>query len=390
MPLGRRLAYFSPLLLALVFLATLPLFLRMDFVTLFTKIIIFALLAMSLDLIFGYSGLWCFGQAGLFGAAAYTVAILIKADVTSFWVVAPCAVGVAVVTAALFGVFGLRSREIYFMLITFAFGQLIYVGVYTTTKYTGGSNGLANIPLPDLGFGPPLSSRSFYYLVLLVVIICALVLQRIIKSPFGYSLMGIRDNEVRAKALGYSTWRRRFIAFLVSGFFAGVAGVLYVYYRMGISPTDVGIDVSGIVIMMVIVGGVGTLWGGAIGAVLILFLQYYISLYVQARWPLIVGVLFIAAVFLAGDGIFPLLTKFWKWVCWYPYRELWGRINRWARHECLPSGDGPIQQTKVEGETKRGGDTYQGLVTLWKRVGGSKANESGRAEQGPDTHSSDD
>ena len=364
---GRRLAYFSPMILILIFLATLPLFLRTDFVTLFTKIIIFALLAMSLDVVFGYSGLWCFGQGGLFGVAAYTVAILVvKAGVTSFWVVAPCGIGVAVITAALFGLFGLRSKEIYFMLITFAFGQLIYVGVYTTAKYTGGSNGLAGVTYPELGFGPPLSGRSFYYLALIVVVICALLLQRVIKSPFGYSLMGIRDNEVRAKSLGYSTWLRRFLAFLLSGFFAGVAGVLYVYYRMGISPTDVGIDVSGLVIMMVIIGGVGTLWGGALGALLILFLQYFISLYVPERWPLIVGGLFIAAVFIAGNGVFPLLTKFWRRVCRY---EVSGGTT------VLPAG--------------AGGETYQGLVKLLRRACRVDAGVAAGSEKGSDVDSRD-
>ena len=157
--LGRRLAYFSPMIL-ISLSGDASSFLRTDFVTLLTKIVIFALLAMSLDLVFGYTGLWCFGQGGLFGVAAYTVAILVvKAGVTSFWVVAPCGIGVAVITAALFGLFGLRSKEIYFMLITFAFGQLICVGVYTK-KYTGGSNGLGGVRYPELGFGPPVSKSS--------------------------------------------------------------------------------------------------------------------------------------------------------------------------------------------------------------------------------------
>jgi branched-chain amino acid transport system permease protein len=365
--LGRRLAYFSPVAIVLVFLVTLPLFLRTDWVSLFTKIIIFALLAMSLDLVFGYSGLWCFGHAGLFGVAAYTVAILVvKAGVTNFWVVAPCAVGVAVIMAALFGVFGLRSKEIYFMLITFAFGQLIYVAVYTTSKFTGGSNGLAGVPFPDLGLGLHFTARSYYYFALVAVVIGAVLLHRIIKSPFGYSLMGIRDNEVRAKALGYNTWLRRFLAFVLSGFFAGVAGVLYVYYRTGITPGEVGLDYSGLVIMMVIIGGVGTLWGAAIGSVVILFLQYLISLYTPARWPLIMGALFIAVVFFAIDGVFPRLTKFWKWVCGYD-----------------SNGGGPVQPLKA------GGETYQRLVKLRKQVCRRRANEGGSAEQGPDVTSSE-
>lgn len=362
--LGRRLAYFSPAVIFVVFLLTLPLFLRADFVSLFTKIIIFSLLAMSLDLVFGYSGLWCFGQAGLFGVAAYTVAILVtKVGITSFWLVAPIAVGVAVITAALFGVFGLRSKEIYFMLITFAFGQLIYIAVYTTSHYTGGSNGLTGISFPDLGFTAHFTDRSYYYFALLAVVIGAVLLQRIIKSPFGHSLMGIRDNEVRAKALGYDTWLRRFLAFLLSGFFAGVAGVLYVYQRHNIAPSDVGLDYSGLVIMMLIIGGVGTLWGGVIGSAVILFLQYFVSLYTAQRWPFILGWLFIAAVFLAKDGIFPVLTRLWRRVCRYP-----------------TTGGGPDRPAKT------GGETYQGLVRLWRRVCQSKADGAAHALQAPDAN----
>jgi branched-chain amino acid transport system permease protein len=365
--LGSRLAYFSPAAIMLVFLLTLPLYLGTAWVSLFSKIIIFALLAMSLDLVFGYSGLWCFGQAGLFGVAAYAVAILVtKVGITSFWLVAPIAVGVAVITSGLFGVFGLRSKEIYFMLITFAFGQLIYVAVYTTSKYTGGSNGLTGIAYPDLGFAVQFTETSYYYFALAVVIIGAALLYRVIKSPFGYSLMGIRDNEVRAKALGYSTWRRRFVAFILSGFFAGVAGVLYVYYRHNITPSEVGLDYSGLVIMMVIIGGVGTLWGGVIGSAVILFLQYLISLYTPARWPLILGCLFIAAVFFAKDGIFPRFTKFWKRVCHY---------------EANGGGQPP--------KGKTGGEAYQRLGTLWKRVCRSKAGGSDPAGQDSSITSSD-
>jgi branched-chain amino acid transport system permease protein len=336
--LGRQLAYFAPLAVVLIFVLTNPVFLRPDYVSLLTKILIFGLLAMSLDLVFGYSGLWCFGHAGIFGVAAYTVAILIgKVGLTNFWLAGIVGVGMAVIMAALFGVFGLRSKEIYFMLITFAFGQLIYVAVRTSGKYTGGSNGLWDVPYPDLGFGPDFSKTSFYYFVLVFVAVSAVLLYRITKSPFGYSLMGIRDNETRAKALGYNTWRRRFLAFLLSGFFAGVAGVLWAYYNRGISPDQVGLDYSGLVIMMVIIGGVGTLWGGLLGSVVILLLQYVVSLYTPARWPLILGSLFIAAVFFAKDGIFPRFTKWWKRVCRY-------QVNGGSRPERAPVEVSPCDE----------------------------------------------
>jgi branched-chain amino acid transport system permease protein len=319
--LGRRLAYFSPAAVIVVFLLIAPTFLAPDLVHLLTKIVIFALFAMSLDLVFGYSGLWSFGHAGLFAAAAYSVAILVsKVGVTSFWVVAPVGVGVSVITAALFGVFGLRSRDIYFMLITFAFGELISVAARTSYKYTGGSNGIWDVPFPNLGFGPAFSKVSYYYFALIVVAIAAVLLYLITKSPFGHSLMGIRDNEVRAKTLGYNTWLRRFLAFVLSGFFAGVAGVLYVFLNRGISPDQAGISNSGLVIMMVIIGGVGTLWGGAIGSAVIIFLNYIISLYTPSRWPLFLGALFIAAVFFAKGGIYPRFVSLWKRVCGYDAR----------------------------------------------------------------------
>jgi branched-chain amino acid transport system permease protein len=301
---------------AVAFLLIVPAVLRPDLVSLFNRILIMGLLAMSLDLVMGYAGLWSFGHAALFGAAAYLVAILVtKLGVTSFWVAAPAGIGAAVVAAVLFALLGLRSRKIYFMLITLSFGGVIYTWTMMS-PYTlaGGSNGIWNVAYPDFGFGGQLTATSYYYFTFAVVAVCATVLYLVTLSPFGYSLIATQDNEVRAKTLGYNTWLRKFVAFVLSGFFAGVAGVLFVYFNGGISPEQIGIGGSGLVVVMIMIGGQGTLWGALVGSAVVLGLNYFVSLFAAARWPLFLGLVFIAAVFLARGGIAPRFMSWWKTV----------------------------------------------------------------------------
>ena len=312
MPDKQRLLRFAPFIAIGLFLIIVPPFLDIGVLSLLTKILIYALLAMSLDLIYGYTGLWSFGHAGLFGIGGYTTGILIKHyGITSFWLSAPAGILMTVLVAAVFGLIALRGVALYFLLITFALGQLVYVTAFQWKAMTGGSTGLIGIFYPDLGFPFPFSIISYYYFTLIVVVICAFVLYKITKSPFGHSLQGIRESETRMRHLGYNTWLFKYIAFIVSGLFAGVAGVLYVYYNGLITPSDVNFAASGAVMLMVIIGGSGTLWGAAIGAAVINILQYYISIFTPERWPLILGACFIAVVVFLRGGILPHLRRLW-------------------------------------------------------------------------------
>ena len=251
-----------------------------------------------------------FGHAAFFGIGAYTAGILIKHyGVTSFWLSAPAGVLMAVLAACVFGLVALRVSDIYFLLITLAIGQLVYGIVHTSVgplgAMTGGSDGLGGIPYPDIGFS--FSSDSFYYFTLVTFMICALLLYWITKSPFGYSLQGIRESEIRARALGYNTWLFRYIVFIIGGLFAGVAGVLYIYFNGFISPEAVGMGASGLLWLMLIIGGTGTLWGGFIGSGVILSLQYFIGGFTPERWPLILGVCFVGVIMFYRGGILPQL-----------------------------------------------------------------------------------
>jgi len=312
MPDKQRLLRFAPWIVIGLFLTTVPPFLDIGVLSLLTKILIYALLAMSLDLIYGYTGLWSFGHAGLFGIGGYTTGILIKHyGITSFWLSAPAGILMTVLVAAIFGLMALRGVALYFLLITFALGQLVYVTAFQWKSMTGGSTGLIGIFYPDLGFPFSFSIISYYYFTLIVVVICAFVLYKITKSPFGHSLQGIRESETRMRHLGYNTWLYKYIAFIVSGLFAGVAGVLYVYYNGLITPSDVNFAASGAVMLMVIIGGSGTLWGAAIGSVVLTCLSYFISIFTPERWPLILGAIFVGIVMFLRGGILPHLRKLW-------------------------------------------------------------------------------
>jgi branched-chain amino acid transport system permease protein len=307
---NRRLVRFAPAIAVVIWLMAAPAWIDVSFISLITKILIFGLLAMSLDIVFGYVGLWSFCHSALFGVAAYTNGILIQhLDITSFWLAAPLSVVAAIGASALFAWIALRMSGIYFLLITLALGQLIFSIAFVWKKVTGGSQGLINVPYPDIGIN--FSPTSYYYFTLIIILICGFVLHHLLRSPFGYSLKGVRENETRMITLGFNTWRHKFLAFVISGAFAGISGILYVHYNGVILPTGVDMASSGLIAIMVIIGGNGTLWGGMIGSAVIYTLSYFVSLFTPERWPLILGACFVAAVMFARGGIFPQLCKLW-------------------------------------------------------------------------------
>jgi len=292
-------------------LSVAPAWIDISIISLLTKILIFGLLAMSLDIVFGYVGLWSFCHAALFGVAAYTNGILIQhCGITSFWLAAPLSVLTAGAVSALFAWIGLRMSGIYFLLITLALGQLIFSVAFVWKNVAGGSQGLINIPYPNMGVD--FSPVRFFYFTLIITIICGFVLHRLIKSPFGYSLQGIRENETRMISLGFNAWKHKFLAFVISGAFAGIAGILYVHYNGIIIPTGVNMASSGLIAVMILIGGSGTLWGGLIGSAVIYILSYFVSLFTPERWPLILGACFVAAVMFARGGLYPQLLKLWN------------------------------------------------------------------------------
>jgi branched-chain amino acid transport system permease protein len=283
----------------------LPLFADLSILGLFTKILIFGLLAMSLDLLVGYTGLWCFCQATFFGAAAYTIGIFIThLNMTNFWINAFAGILIAVLIAAIFGYISLRVRELTFLLVTLALGEAGFQAV-RRSDFLGSSDGIGGIMYPGFCSSP----EAFFYFVLFVCVVCFILLFFLVRSPFGYVLQGIRENEIRMKSLGYNVGLHKYVAFLISGLFAGIAGVLYVYFNGLISPTSMGLEATGLLWLMLILGGAGTLWGCLTGSAIIYFLQYFVSSLAPLRWPMIVGVIFVLAVMFARRGIYVLVKE---------------------------------------------------------------------------------
>lgn len=284
-------------------LALLPQLASEYYIALATKMIIFALLAMSLDLLLGYTGLASLGHAAFFGVGAYTVALLLLRANVNPWLAMPLGIVAATGIGALFGVLALRARGSYFLMITLALSQVLWGIAFGWRSLTRGDDGLPDVPRPDFGGLWSLASNlSFYYFVLIVAVLAAGVLLAVVNSPFGHALRGIRESETRMSALGYDVWRYKYGAFVLAALFAGLAGCLYAYYNRFVSPDYLHVVRSAEALIMVILGGAGTLIGPAIGAATIVFLEDTISSYTE-HWLLVLGLIYVAVTLFAPQGI---------------------------------------------------------------------------------------
>jgi branched-chain amino acid transport system permease protein len=284
-----------------VALAALPFGLSSYYLELVTKVLIFVIFAMSLDLLVGQTGLVSLGHAAYFGLSAYAVGILTTRFGTSAWLALPACVLVAGIAAALFGALALRARGSYFLMITLALAQVIWGAAVGWRTVTGGDDGLPNVvrpPLSILGGG----ASGFYVFVLLFAVVSVVAMALVARSKFGQALNGVRESETRMVALGYDVWRLKYAAFIVAGLFSGLAGGLYAYYNQFVSPEYVHVARSAEVLLMVIAGGSGTLAGPVVGAAFMVLLENVTSTLTE-RWLLVLGVVYIAVTFLAPKGI---------------------------------------------------------------------------------------
>ena len=276
---------------------------------LLTKMLILAVFAMSLNLLLGYGGLPSLGHAAYFGVAAYTVALLARRGFDNFWLDFGAGLVVATVTAALFGALALRTRGAYLLMITLALAQVLWGIAFGWRSFTGGDDGLPGVPRPATGLPWSLvDGVRFHYFVLAVFVLTIGFLWLVIRSPFGLALVGIRESERRMDVLGYNTWAHKYAAFVVAAALAGVAGNLYVYYNGFVSPAYLSVVFSATCLIMVIVGGAGTLLGPALGSVAIVFLENVISAHTQ-RWLLVLGVIYVVVTLFAPTGLMGLLQR---------------------------------------------------------------------------------
>ncbi len=307
---SARRAWRLPLavLLATVLLVSPP-FLSAYWVGLLTQVVVLGILAMSLDLLIGYTGLPSLGHAGFFGVAAYGVGVLSTTYHAGFW--ASVAGGFLAGTglAALFGLIVSHVRDVYFLMITMALGMVLWGLSFRWIPVTGGDNGISGIPRLEPLVGLPASGPiPFYYVSLLVFAICAGLMTLLVKSPFGLTLQGIREHEPRMRSLGFNTWLHSYVSYVSAGAFASVAGIMWAYYNGFVSPTYLDLTASSELFLMVTLGGPATLVGPVIGAGAIVILKNVMSAY-TARWLLILGIVYIVTILWAPQGLWNLGQK---------------------------------------------------------------------------------
>src|SRR6266851_2016023 len=274
-------------------------------ILLITRALILAILAMSLDILLGFAGLPSLGQAAYLGVGAYLTAILAtKYNFGlgwSFWLVIVLGILIGAVTAAFFGLFAIRASGVYFLMITLALGQCVWGLAYRWNSLTGGDNGL-NLPgRPE--FGIRLSDDiTCFYLVFGFFAASLGILYVLVKSPFGRSLAGIREREVRMRILGYNTWLHKYIAFVIAGGFGGLAGVLWAHTAGIVSPENVVLTTSVDELLMAVLGGAGTLVGGVIGTFIVIALREYLSTLVH-WWQYVLGAVYVLTILYLPTGL---------------------------------------------------------------------------------------
>jgi len=273
-----------------------------------SRILIFALAATSLNLILGFGGMVSFGHAAFVGVGAYTVGILMQHGVMSAWLSWPLAALMAAAFALVIGAISLRTRGVYFIMITLAFAQMLYYLMVSLKTY-GGDDGLSLPGRSVIGLGLDLGAdTAFYYTVLLLGVLVFLGLHRLLNSQFGHALQAIRENEARMAAIGFSVYQLKLLAFTLAGALAGLAGALLANQGGFVSPSMMQWSQSGMLMVMVILGGVGHLYGGFAGAALFLLLEELLTTW-TIHWQLGLGAALLGVVLAAPNGLLSMRLK---------------------------------------------------------------------------------
>jgi branched-chain amino acid transport system permease protein len=317
---------------ALVALFTLPVWLghHSYYVNISSQILLWAVAALALNVLVGYAGLVSLGHAGLLAMTGYATGLMLQAGYGHLAAVF-AAVAVTLAASAVFAVLALRSTGIGFLMITLALGQIVWGVAYRWASLTNGDNGvsLTSRPAP-LGIGLA-SPDAFYYATLSLFLLAVLSMWVFVRSPFGASVRGTRDQARRMTALGYNVWLIRFLAFLLSGFWSGIAGLLYVYYHQFIAPPIASLQASAEILLMVISGGSATLLGPIAGAAIVVVMKNVVSAYIE-RWNLVLGLIFVLIISFMPEGLVPGSVRLWR-----ASRQWLGmRVNGWAAR---PAGE---------------------------------------------------
>ncbi len=278
------------------------------YVNLAVQCMIWALFAMSLDLLVGYLGHASFGHAAFLGVAGYAVAIL---NVTFKWdplAAAGGALVAAFVLAMIFGAVVSHVTGIYYTIVNFALAQTMWGLAYQWYSLTGGDNGVRGVARPSIFGIASGGTNAFFYFVAVIFVVCTLLLLLVVSSPFGLTMRGIKQTQSRMRVLGYNVWLHKYIAYVIAGTFAGVAGIMQSYFDQFIGPGQVSMMTSAKVVLMVIVGGAGTLLGPLFGGVLVVIIQNAVSAFTD-RWMMVLGVMYVIIVVFVPGGLMGLYRR---------------------------------------------------------------------------------
>jgi branched-chain amino acid transport system permease protein len=306
-------AYWIAFAIVVAALAAAPLVLPEFWRRFLTEILIWGLLAMSSDLLIGYTGMISFGHSAFFGLGMYgAAAALLTVSPPNLWLAAGYGLVGAAGIALCVAYFSTRLRDIYFAITTLIFSQIFYVIIFTWTEVTGGQNGLTfrrpPLSIPFL-YATPFTTETLHWFVLAVVTASYLILRRVTRSPFGMVLQSIRENEARTRAIGYPVERYKMVAVMISGLFAGLAGVLYAVQSRFAAPDFVYFLVSGETVIFNVMGGIGTLVGPIVGAAFFLLLREAFSRFFTEFYLIPVGIIFIAMVIFMPQGLLGFARK---------------------------------------------------------------------------------
>jgi branched-chain amino acid transport system permease protein len=271
-----------------------------------TRALAFSILVMSLDILLGFTGLASLGQAAYLGVGAYLTAILASKYQFGlgydFWLVVLGGILIGAALAAVFGLLAIRASGVYFLMITLALGQCVWGLAYRWNSLTGGDNGL-NLRVKPQFAGLDLGNDlTFFYLVFVFFAVSLLLMYVLVRSPFGRSLVGIRERELRMQILGYNTWLHKYIAFIIAGGFGGLSGVLWAHTAGIVSPENVVLTTSVDALLMVVLGGAGTLVGGVIGSFIVFGLREYLSTIVP-WWQYVLGSVYVLTILFLPTGL---------------------------------------------------------------------------------------
>jgi branched-chain amino acid transport system permease protein len=275
-------------------------------ILLVTRALAFSILVMSLDILLGYTGLASLGQAAYLGVGAYLTAILATKFQFGlgydFWLVMLLGILIGAALAAIFGLLAIRASGVYFLMITLALGQCVWGLAYRWNSLTGGDNGINLRVRPKFGPVDLANEVTFFYLVFFVFAASLLLMYMLVRSPFGRSLVGIRERELRMKILGYNTWLHKYLAFVMAGGFGGLSGVLWAHTAGIVSPINVELTSSVDALLMAVLGGAGTLVGGVIGAFIVFGLREYLSTVVP-WWQYVLGAVYVLTILYLPTGL---------------------------------------------------------------------------------------